>query len=129
MSYAATRSSADRLIASKGQAITLTRQASQTYDPATGSATITTSTQSGRGVILPLNLQSSAFQKLQGNVVAGDQQLLLSALTSSGTVLTAPHVDDTATDANSNVWSIVSVDPLSPGGTDLIYDCVIRRAA
>jgi hypothetical protein len=125
MSYADTRSSADRLIASKGQAITLTRQASQTYDPATGSATITTSTQSGRGVILPF----SAFRKAQGNVVEGDQQLLLSALTSSGTVLTAPHVDDTATDANSNVWSIVSVDPLSPGGTDLIYDCVIRRAA
>lgn len=123
---AANRSTADRLLAAKGQALTLTRNASQTYDPAAGSATIAASTQTGRGVILPL----SAFQKANGtNVVEGDCQLLLSALSSTGTVLTAPVVNDTVTDANSDVWTITSVEPLAPAGLDILYDCVVRRAS
>lgn len=113
------------MLGSKGQAVVLTRRASGPYDPATGSSTITETTQGGRGVFLPL----SPFRKSIGNIAEGDQQLLLSALTSAGAALSAPHVDDTVMDANSAVWSLISVDPLAPAGLDIIYDCVVRRAA
>lgn len=120
------RSTADRLIEAKGQVITLTRRAPSAYDPATGTSAITLTTQTGKGVILPLSPMTKANAS---NIVAGDQQMLLSSLNSTGGVLTVPHVDDTATLANGEVVSIVSVDPLSPAGLDILYDCVVRRSA
>lgn len=116
----ANRDTAARLITAKGQALTITRRAAGAYDPATGAATITTSNQSGHGVILPL----SPFRKSLDSLIAiGDQQLLLAALN-----ITAPHVDDTVTDVNGNVWSIIAIDPLNPDGIDILFDCIIRRA-
>lgn len=121
----AQRLTADRQIAAKGQAVTITRRATGSYDPSTGAAAITTTTQAGKGVILPLG----AYAKVAGNVVEGDRQLLLSALKADGSVLTAPVVDDSVTLADSSVVTITAVDPLSPAGLAIIYDCVVRGAA
>lgn len=121
----AQRSTANRLIADKGQTVTITRRTAGAYDPATGTAAITETTQTGKGVILPL----APYRKFAGNVVAGDETLLLSGLNSAGAALTLPHVDDSVTDAGGNVFSMVSVDPLHPAGLDIVIDCVIRRAA
>lgn len=118
----AQRSSAHDLIAAKGQAVTLTRQAAGTYDPATGAAAITTSTQAGKGVILPL----SPMRKNGDSIVEGDQAMLLSGLNAAGTALTAPKVSDTVTDSNSKVWTLIGIEPLAPAGLSIIYDCVIR---
>lgn len=122
---AANRSTADRLIAAKGQAVTLTRRASGAYDPATGTASVTTTTQAGKGVILPL----TPYRKATGNIVEGDRQMLLSAIASNGSVITVPHVDDTVTLADGSVATITAVDPLSPAGLNILYDCMIRAAA
>lgn len=122
----AQRSTADRMIAAKGQSITLTRRSSGAYDPATGVASNTSTTQTGKGVILPLSPMTKANAS---NVVAGDRQMLLSSLTSAGTALTAPHVDDTVTLATGEIVSIVSVDPLTPAGLDILYDCIVRVTA
>ena len=73
-------------------------------------------------MILPL----SAFRKSGDSIIEGDQQFLLSALTSTGTVLTAPHVNDTVTLADGNVVTIIALDPLTPAGTSILYDCVVR---
>lgn len=122
----AQRSTANRMIAAKGQAVTLTRRASGSYDPATGAAAITTSTQSGKGVILPL----AGYRKVgMGNIVAGDETLLLSGLNTAGAAITAPKVDDELTDAGGKVYALVAIDPLHPDGTDILYDCVIRGMA
>lgn len=118
----AQRSSAHDLIAAKGQAVTLTRQAAGAYDPATGAAAITTSTQAGKGVILPL----SPMRKNGDSIVEGDQAMLLSGLNSAGAALTAPKVSDTVTDSNSKVWTLIGIEPLAPAGLSIIYDCVIR---
>jgi hypothetical protein len=124
--YTIDRQEAAEMLADFGQDITVTRRSSGAYDPATGTATITTTNQSTKGVILPL----SAYRKATGgNVVEGDQQLLMSALKSDGSVLSIPHVDDTVTDSASNVWSLVAIEPLTPAGTDILYDCIVRRAA
>ena len=120
------RSTADALIRARGQSVTLTRRAAGAYNTATGTAAITLTTQTGKGVILPLSPMTKVNAS---NIVAGDAQLLLSSLNSTGGVLTVPHVDDTVTLANGEVVSIVAVDPLSPAGLDILYDCIVRRVA
>lgn len=117
----AQRTTADRMITSKGQAVTLTRRAAGAYDPATGAAVITETTQTGRGVILPL----AGYRKAQSNVVAGDETLLLSGLSTTGT-LTALRVDDTLTDANAKKYTIVAIDTLAPAGLAIMFDAVLR---
>jgi hypothetical protein len=127
MSYADTRSRAADMLADKGQTMTLAYVGGGTYNPATGttsgsalpSATV-------KGVILPL----SPFAK-QGNsnIVAGDQQCLLAAEDVSGNTISAPQVGGTVTDANGKAWAIIAVEPLSPAGTDVLHDLVVRRQA
>ena len=122
----AQRLSADRMIEAKGQAVTLTARAGGAYNTATGSASITTTTQTGKGVILPLG----GYRKIDGTmIVAGDETLLLSGLDSDGVALTEPSVDDTVTDANGDAYTLVRIDPLRPAGLAIMFDCVVRRRA
>jgi len=124
---ASNRTVANRMIADKGQTVTLTREVSGTYDPTTGTSAITTSTQTGKGVILPF---SAGLRKLAGtNIAIGDKQCLLSALKTDGSALTAPVVGDTLTDSNSVVYEIVEVNPLEPAGLRIFYDLTLRAAA
>jgi hypothetical protein len=123
---AAQRSTADRMLTSKGQTVTLTYVGTSVYDPATGTSTNTApDPETVSGTFFPL----SAFRKAQGNIVEGDQQLLLSALNTAGTAITAPHINGTVTDANGDVWTIIAAEPLSPAGLTIMFDCIVRRAA
>lgn len=124
---AAQRLSADRMIEAKGQAVTLTRQASGGYDPATGSASVTTTTQTGKGVILPFG---PGLRKMAGtNITADDRQCILSGLASDGSVITAPKVGDTLTDAAGLVYEITETAPLAPAGLTIIYELTVRANA
>lgn len=120
--YAKMRATADKILRGKGQAITLTRQSSGTYAPSTGLATVSTSTQTGYGAVFEY-----VDHNIDGTLVkAGDKQLLLSALNSTGTALTTPPiVNDTATIGGA-VYTITSVKPLSPAGTTCIFECNLR---
>lgn len=112
---------ADRLIAAQGQAVTLTRRASGAYSSATSAATITPTTQTGKGVILPLG---AGFRHAgNSNIPAGSVQCLLSAVG-----ITAPTLDDTLTDANGKVWAIVEVSTLAPAGDAVLYDLTVKAA-
>jgi len=121
----AQRLSADAMIAKFGQAVTLTRRSAGAYDVATSSAAVSETTQTGKGVILPL----AGYRKADGKVIVhGDETLLLSALASDGTAL-APSVNDKLTDAGGATYLVTVVDPLRPAGLAIIWDCVGRRAA
>jgi hypothetical protein len=127
VSYADDRLTAADMLAEDGQTVTLAYVGTSVYDPATGETTITApDPQTVSGAIFPL----SPFAK-QGNsnIVAGDQQLLLAGQNTAGTAITAPQVSGTVTDANGAPWTLIAVEPLSPAGTDVLYDCVVRRAA
>ncbi len=120
------RLGAHRIIADKGQAVTLYRLAAGVYNPETGTAAQTESEQAARAVFFPAN----PYKKVVGQtIVSGDQQMILAALSATGAVLTSPHVDDVVEDANARRWSILAVDPLTPAGLDILFDCVVRRAA
>jgi hypothetical protein len=126
MSYVDDRATAADMLAEDGQTVTLTYVGGGTYDPATGTTSgAAPSPATVKGAIFPL----SPFRKVQGNVVEGDQQLLLAAEDTSGAAITAPQVNGTITDANAQVWTIIAVEPLSPAGTDVLHDCIVRRAA
>jgi len=116
---AAAALTADRLIAAKGQAVTLTRRTSGAYNFATSTAAITTTMQTGKGVILPL----SAGVRHSGNtdIPAGAVQCLLSAVG-----ITAPVLDDTLTDATGTAWSIIEVSTLAPAGEALLYELTLK---
>lgn len=127
MNYAATQSRVYDTLLRNGASVTVTYRTSGAYDPATGTAAVTTSTATAKGVILPF---SQGLRKMAGsNVVDGDQQLLLAALATDGSALTAPKVDDIAT-VNGKAHTIHKVTPLNPkGDTPLLYDCTVRSAA
>lgn len=123
----AQRSTADRLIAAKGQAVTLTRRTSGAYNPATGTASITTTTQAGKGVILPFGV--GLRKTADSNVTAADRQCYLSGLKSDGSAIDTPKVDDTLTDANGVIYTVTEVSPLAPAGLSILYDLTIRGTA
>lgn len=122
----AQRSQAADMIAAKGQTVTLTRNASGAYNPATGTASVSTSTQTGKGVILPFG--QGIRKRADSNVTQADRWCILSGLNSAGAALTEPRVDDKLTDAAGNAYTITEVSPLEPAGLAIIYELTIRSA-
>jgi hypothetical protein len=119
--YSKMQATANRLLKGKGQSITLTRRTAGTYDPATGTAAVTTTTQTAYGAMFEYG-----DKNIDGVLIKeGDKQLLLSALNSAGTALVAPQLNDTVT-INTVVYTVVRIKPLSPAGTTVLFDCNIR---
>lgn len=112
------QATAARLIADKGQAVTLTRHSAGAYNTADSSVTLSDTQTATSGVVLPL---SRGFYH-SGNIKTGDQQLLL-----PGTI-TAPQIDDNVT-VGGVAYTITEVAPLAPDGTALVFDCIIRGAS
>ena len=119
--YAKMQATANRLLKGKGQAITLSRQTAGAYDPATGTAAVTTTAQTAYGAMFEYG-----DKNIDGTLIKeGDKQLLLSAINSAGTALVAPALNDTVT-INTVVYTVVRIKPLSPAGTTVLFDCNIR---
>jgi hypothetical protein len=119
--YAKMQATANRLLKGKGQSITLSRQTAGAYDPATGTAAVTVTTQTAYGAMFEYG-----DKNIDGVLIKeGDKQLLLSAINSAGTALVAPALNDTVT-INTVVYTVVRIKPLSPAGTTVLFDCNIR---
>lgn len=114
--------------AEEGQAVTITRLAEGTYDPATGSAPVTTTAQSSVGCVFPY---SPGLRNQPATLIAeNDQQLLLSTLDMSLTALNpAPSVNDRITLANGTIHTIEAIQTLAPAGIPIFHDCRIRGAS
>jgi hypothetical protein len=120
----AQRASANRMIAAKGQTVTIQRKSLASFDMASGKVVNSLSTQIGKGVILPF---VASLRKVAGtNIAATDSQCLLSALATSGVALTAPQVDDTLTDAGGTNYTITDVQALAPDGLGIMYELTVR---
>lgn len=121
----AQRASAYASIAAKGQTVVLTRTTEGAYDPATGSSSTSTSTQTGKGVILPL---SAGVKYLGGtNIPKGAKQCLLAGLGTDGVALALPHAGDKLT-ASGVDYTVSEVSPLEPAGMPIIFDLTIVGA-
>ena len=121
--YARLQATANRLLKGKGQSLTLTKITAGTYNPATGGFTgAGTSTQTAYGTILDYGAK-----QIDGTLIkAGDKQLLLSAVKTDGTALTAPVLGDTVT-ISSVVYTLVEpLKEVNPAGTPVLFDCNLR---
>jgi len=119
--YSKMQATANRLLKGKGQSITLSRQTAGAYNVATGTAAVTVTTQTAYGAMFEYgdkNIDGVLIQE-------GDKQLLLSALNSAGTALVAPALNDTVL-IDSVTYTITRINPLSPAGTTVLFDCNIR---
>lgn len=100
-----------------GQSLTLTHKTIGAYDPATGAAAETTSTQTGVGVV---SGWGQGF--IDGSLIkSSDKQLLLSA-----TDITAPALGDTVTVGNVVYTLVEPLNTVSPGATVVLYQCNLR---
>lgn len=122
--YADMAATSADLIAQFGQAVTVTRSVPGSYDPATGGVgSPTVTTQDCLAVE-----DAYRAREIDGTLIrAGDKRLMLSPAVVTGAAVTAPETTDTVTFADGSVWAIKAVEPLSPGGTALLYTLQLRR--
>jgi len=123
--YARVKATVERMLAKYGQDLTLTHHSIGAYDPATGTATDTTSTETAKGAIFEWGQLGStpSYGKSMipaTSIVAGDKQLFLSP-----TGITVPEVNDYVTDANGAIYLIKMVKTLAPAGTVVLIECNI----
>lgn len=114
-----------KLLTSKGQAMTLTQEAPATYNPATGTNTPGTVTNTTvKGIVTDYKDRTTAGSNSDGETLVqrGDRKALFSA---SG-VAAAPTANDTLT-IGGVVWRIVFCKALDLGGTPVVYECQVRK--
>jgi len=100
----------------KGQKMVLTRKTISAFDGATGATTETTLTWDVYGITKNYTL----FNNAGSLVLAGDKKALIEA----GVVVPAPG--DLLLIMGVS-WTVISVDPLSPQGVNLMFTCQVRR--
>lgn len=107
-----------------GQSITITHNTQGAYNPSTGSATVTTSTESAVGAVFEWGLSTIRYGQgydTASLIKSGDKQLLLSAIG-----ITPPQLNDIVTVGSINYTLVPPLKPLSPSGTVVLYECNIR---
>ena len=121
--YSKMQITANKLLVSKGQIITLTTIVPGTYDIAASKVTNTTITQTGTGAVIDWS-----SRQIDGNLIKiGDKNLLLSPLNTAGAALTAPILGDKVTDAAGVIYTVVApLKTVSPAGTLVLFDCNLR---
>lgn len=109
MSYLADQATADELIAEFGAPCTLSTQAQTGYDGLGNPISIPAASITGTGV--KLNYSKS---EIDGSVIQmGDAKFLLSTRA-------VPLIDMRVTLAGE-VWRVISVSPLAPDSTDVVF--------
>lgn len=111
----------DDLLGEFGQVVTITRNTVGAYDPATGSASVSTVTQIGNGAIFEYKMLANGVNQINGTLLQqGDKRLLLST---AG--ITAPKLDDKVL-ANGITYTIKNIKETSPAGSPVLYECLLR---
>lgn len=124
--YSRARKRVDEILGKRGLPVTIVHTVQGTYVPGTG-ITNTTTTQYGTGAIFEYDAKQAGIYNTPGSLIKmGDKQLLLSALNTGGSALTAPVRDDTVT-VDGTTYTITHVKKVDPGGTAVLYDINIRE--
>lgn len=114
--YAGIATLADSILLEYGQSVTLTKITEGEYDPATGAASITETTQTGNGVLMDYGQSIIDGEMIQ----LGDKQLLLSSVG-----ITPPEIGDLVT-IGSKKRTITQIKDYNPAGTSVMLDCNLR---
>lgn len=122
--YAAATQTAAAIIKAKGGPVVVTLRTSGEYDPDTSSATVTETAYNGHGVLFEYGTLGSGRQRdRDSNVLAGDKELLLSALQADGSAMPRPDPDTTRVLAPDGVtYAVRGVKALEPSGVPVFYE-------
>lgn len=114
--YQNLQATASRLLQSKGQNLTFSREVETGFNPGTGVKTNTTTTYTGYGAAFDY-----MASEIDGTIIqAGDIKLMLEK------TATAPEINDTVT-IDSVVYRLMDVKKTAPGGIVVKYDCRLRK--
>ena len=109
---------ADELLAEFGRAVTIRINTPGTYDPETGTTTVSTADHIGYGCTFDYG--ASAIDGTM--IVQGDKQLYLSPVG-----MPEPGIDDLAI-IDGVTWRITPpVKVIAPAGVAVLYDCNLRK--
>jgi hypothetical protein len=117
VNYNSIKGTARSLLAKFGQSMTLVKTTSNSYDTTTGANTLTTSSTTDIGVILPYGdgLKSTTDSLIKQD----DQQVFIQ-------MSVVPSVTDKIT-INSVDYDIVSVKAIEPAGINVLYELQVRK--
>ncbi len=119
--YTEMQAVADTAINEYGQKVTVTHKTVGAYDPLTSTAAISTTVQTGNGVIFDYTAIKDGVGQADGTLILkGDRKLLLSPVG-----ITAPKIDDTVV-ANGITYIIKNIKSINPAGTVVMYECQLR---
>jgi hypothetical protein len=105
-------------LARGGQTVTIAGTQPVARATSTSTETGAAYAETGSAVLLPLNPYKA---QQNSDIIAGDEQMLLSALVAKpplGSVITLAD--------GTTKYTLIAVDPLHPAGDELLWDCVVR---
>lgn len=117
--YPDLRATAERLLIGKGQRISLRKQTAGAYNPATGTAGLSSSTYTG----IPAAVLGYKNAEIDGTLILkGDKKVLMSA----DSLAVAPEKDDVLSIGGVD-HAIKDVEHIAPGGVNVIFKIQARR--
>lgn len=116
LNYASTAASADRLIKQFGSTGTLKRSTSGAYDPTTGTAAITTVTQTVQAVVFNYDQKYIVGTEIRSD----DKQVYLSAAGIN------PPLPGDVFNWQAQDYTVIKAKPLAPSGIQVLYEMQIR---
>jgi len=120
--YTKTAATALRLLERFGAGVTLRRTMTGEYDPALGTALITTADYLGTAARFDYeqrHIDGTAIQQ-------GDQQVYLAVQQTSGQPMPEPLVGDHVL-IGSSAWTVVRAEAISPAGVPVLYVAQVRQ--
>ena len=109
---------AKRALGAYGAPATLTHKTPGAYDPATGGASVTTTTTSVRALLDASSLVSLGFKFGQDLVRAGDMKATVTGVVPvEGDTLTLPL----------GTFTVIQVRPVYVQATQVLAECLVRR--
>lgn len=115
--YAKSAATALKLLTKFGASGTLTKRTEGSYDPATGSNTITETAYTVKSVLL--NYKFSEMNDTDSLIQDKDRKIIMQATT------VTPDTSDTFT-FNGTAYRIINVKTLNPAGTSVIHELHVR---
>ena len=116
--YAGLQATADKLLRTFGQPMTLTRRTPGAYNPATGTATVTETDFPGVGAIFDIAGQEFGEAMVQ----QGDRKALLSAKGLGAVPAVGMHLTQ-----NGVEWSVVNMKAIDPAALAVVYELQVRK--
>lgn len=118
--YSGIQTTASTLLTSFGQAVTINRILSETYDAVTGTSSNVT-TLNTAGVAVLTRIDRAYKEQASGTIEDGDLMAVFDSTIE-------PKVADTITIGSTN-YNVISVQVVKPGDTAIVYKAQIRGTA